>query len=121
MGDNFLKQQTKNFRRQRDAAMEDAKAPTLFKRPDVIRRMFSAIPDGNQTFMEGERLWAMPDPHGHRIILVRDCQKIGHIEGDGAKILLDTWPSEESPDVIPMDVKEVLGLSGVAELVLAEK
>jgi hypothetical protein len=120
MGDNYLKQQAGNFRRQRDVALEDVRLPRLFTRPDVVSRTFHGRPYGDEMFTPGERLFAMPDRDNEKITLMRDSHRVGVIEGDGAKALLSTWADGESPDVVLMRVKTVLGISGVAELVLSE-
>jgi hypothetical protein len=121
MGDNYLKQQAGNFRRQRDIAMNDAELPSLFRRPDVITRTFHGIPDADRGFIVGETLWAKPERQNETLALVRDHQRIGVIEGDGAKALLAAWPDTEGPGIIPMTVQGVLDLSGVAELAVSQE
>ena len=120
MGDNYLKQQAKNFRKRTDLAFDNLDTPTLFTRPDVVNRVFRAKPCGDEQFEVGETLWAIPDPNSHTVPVARGCYRLGVIDGDGASSLLALLPPNGAIDVLPMRVTRVLELSGVAELDVSE-
>jgi hypothetical protein len=121
MGDNFLRQQAKNFRKRKDLALEKANHPPLFKRPDDINRIFLGKPCSNESYTAGERLWAMIEPNDHTITLVRNHQKVGFVDGEGADVLKDALINKEGPSIIPMHVNCVFDLSHVAQLQLSEE
>jgi hypothetical protein len=121
MGDNFLKRQAKNFRERRDQALEKAKRPLLFSRPDDVNQLFLGKPCPNERYTDGEKLWAILEPKVNQITLVRQHKKIGFIDGEGANILKGALTKNEGPGIIPMYVRRVLDLSQVAQLEIAEE
>ena len=60
MGDNFLKQQTENFRKRRDLAMKDFEAAELFPRPDMLETVYKAEPCGDESFEIGVEFTEVP-------------------------------------------------------------
>ena len=121
MGDNFLKRQAKNFRKRRDQALENARRPLLFSRPDDVNRIFLGKLCPNEKYTDGEQLWAILEPKVNQITLVRQHQKVGFIDGEGAEILRDALTKNEGPGIIPMHVRRVLDLSQAAQLEIAEE
>src|SRR5262249_41790560 len=75
MGDNFLLQQIRNFKKGRDRAKEETKRPTLFERPDLLNTVYPGRPAEGVTFQEGEQLLAVASKNGQHIELVRGHQK----------------------------------------------
>ena len=43
MGDNFLKQQVRNFKKGRDKALDSLSKPTLFIAPEALGKTFPVI------------------------------------------------------------------------------
>ena len=121
MGDNFLRQQAKNFRKRKDLALEKASHPPLFRRPDDVTRIFLGKPCSNKEYTAGERLWAMLEPQDQTVALVRNHQKIGFVDGEGADVLKDALTNQDGPALVPMRVRRVLGLSQIAQLQLTEE
>lgn len=121
MGDNFLKRQAKNFRKRRDLALENARRPLLFSRPDDVDRIFLGKPCPNEEYTDGEQLWAILEPKTEQISLVRHHRKVGFIDGEGSDILKDVLTNHEGPAIIPMHVRRVLVLSQVAQLEITEE
>ena len=120
MGDNFLKQQAKNFRKRRDLTSNVLKLPALFARPDALKQVFDAPPCREETYTIGETLLAMPGTRHNRVEIVRDHRAVGFVGGEGAEVLLGALPAPGSPGVLPMHVTKVRQLSGVAQLELVE-
>ncbi len=120
MGDNFLRQQVKNFRRGRDRAMREIESPALFARPDVVKTLFTAMPCSGKSFDVGESLLAVADNGSQRVIVLRGCERIGEIDGDSATVIRQALCDPSSPGVAAMQVVEVAELSGVAKVEIRE-
>lgn len=115
MGDNFLRQQAKNFRKRRDLAIKEMDIPSLFKRPEIVDTIYKAKPCENENLKCGEALYAMPGKNMERVSLVRCGRKVGYLEGDSAKALVNTLCDSSTPGIIPVRIINVANLSGIAE------
>jgi len=121
MGDNFLRQQAKNFRKGRDLAMADIEMPRLFARPEHISTVYAAKPCEGEGYEEGESLLALLGHESDTIGLCRGHTRIGYIEGDGAKVLARALRKPDSPGAAMMRVSSVGELSGAAKIELVEQ
>ncbi len=88
MGDNFLKQQVRNFKKGRDKALEKLNLPTLFTIPEVMGKSYPVFEINGQTATPQERLLAVPSKTHGRVELVRGSCHVGFADGDAAKPLL---------------------------------
>lgn len=114
MGDNFLKRQTANFQKGRDQAAVEYSRPTLFDRPEVSSTVYTVLPIENCEFKDGETLLVVASDDRQSAVLARGHIKVGMIDGDGAKSLLDAI--EASPSgLAELHITEVSGLSGLAK------
>ena len=120
MGDNFLRQQVKNFKRGRDLAMQECASPTLFERPDVVRTLFTVTPCNGLPFEVGESLLAVAANGSHKIAVMRGYERVGAIEGDSARALLEADCDLPSLGVAEVRVVEISGLSGIAKVEIKE-
>ena len=117
MGDNLLEGQVKNSRKRRDRAMAEMQSPSLLYRPELVRQIFTVKPVDGAFLEEGEVLLAVRTGGGASIDVTRDYDRIGVVEGEGARVLekalIDTG-------VARLKISEVLSLSGAgrAEIVM---
>lgn len=84
MGDNFLEDQAKKFKKRRASATSNMMAPKLFQRSDSITDLFRIdCPEG--TVVEpGEVVRCFPGSDGHGVAVVRAHERIGDVaEGGG--------------------------------------
>ena len=121
MGDNFLRQQAKNFRKGRDLAMVEMEMPRLFGRPEHISTVYAAKPCDGERYQEGESLLALPGHETDKVGLCRGHTTIGYIDGDGAKVLARALRRPDSPGAAMMRVSSVGELSGTAKVELVEQ
>ena len=87
MGENFLKQQIKNFEKRRDLAVSELERETLFSRSDIFKMLYSAKPNDGETLTEGEVLYALIDHEGQSIVIARGHRTVGTVVGGGADVL----------------------------------
>ena len=114
MGDLFRKQQAKNFQKGRDRALEEAGRPRLFQRPDIVRTVFTIQPLDGVALIAGERLFALTEDSAGPVFAVRDHQKVGILDGDGALILREALIASEGPGIAVLQITTVFELSGSA-------
>jgi hypothetical protein len=115
MGDNFLLQQIRNFKKGRDRAKEQTKRPTLFERPDLLHTVYPGRPAEGVMFQEGEELFAVASRNGQHIELVRGHQKAGRTDGDAARELLEALREPGAGGVVKVRVVEVSRVSEGAQ------
>jgi hypothetical protein len=87
MGDNFLKQQIKNFEKSTDIAVDTLARAKLIQRADVFKTNYNGQPLVGESFVEGEELYAVVAKDGLRISLSRGHHYVGDIIGQGAEVL----------------------------------
>jgi len=112
MGDNLLEGQVKNSRKRRDRAMTEMQLPSLLIRPELVRQVFTVKPVDGAVFEEGEVLLAVRTGGGAHIDVTRDYDRIGVVEGEGARVLTQ---SLMDIGVARLRIGEVLGLSGAGK------
>lgn len=88
MGDNFLKQQVRNFKKGRDKALDKLSEPTLFTAPEALGKTFPVFEANGQTVTPQDTLLAIPSKTPGRVELVRGACHVGFAEGESAKPLL---------------------------------
>ena len=115
MGDNFLCQQVKNFKKGRDRAKAEREKPKLLQRPDLLNTVYPGKPAEGVTFLNGEDLLALASKDGQHIDLARGHRRAGRTDGDAAKELLDALRQPGSGGVVKVKVVEVCPVSGVAQ------
>lgn len=86
MGDNFLKQQIKNFEKSTDSAADVLERPKLIRRSEVSRTRYRAKPRPGESIAEGEELFAVAQ-EGRSVRLSRGHRHVGDVEGQGAEAL----------------------------------
>ncbi len=115
MGDNFLLQQVRNFKKGRDRAKSERDQPRLFQRPDLLNTVYPGKPIEGVTFQNGEDVLAVASKNGQHIDLARGHRRAGRTDGDAAKELLDALREPGSGGVVKVKVVEVCPVSGVAQ------
>jgi hypothetical protein len=115
MGDNFLLQQIRNFKKGRDRAKEETNRPTLFQRPDLLNTIYPGRPAEGVKFQVNEELFAVASRNGEHVELVRGHQKVGRADGDAARELLEALREPGAGGVVKVRVGEVSRVSGVAQ------
>jgi hypothetical protein len=88
MGDNYLKQQVRNFKKGRDKALDKLTEPTLFATPETMGKSYPVFEVNGQTATPQEQLLAVPSKTPGRVELVRGACHIGFAEGEAARPLL---------------------------------
>jgi hypothetical protein len=121
MGDNFLKQQTQNFKKGRELATGEMNQPPLFSRPEIVTTTYSAVPAKQCQLRSGEVLTALATEDGNEVTLTRGHRSIGRIEGDGAKSLLAALGDRVTGGIAQVQITEVSGLSGVGKAVIVNE
>jgi hypothetical protein len=115
MGDNFLSQQVKNFKKGRDRAKAEQNQPRLYQRPDLMNTVYPGKPAEGVMFQNGEDLLAVASKNGQHIDLARGHRRAGRTDGDAAKELLAALREPGSAGVVKVKVVEVCPVSGVAQ------
>jgi hypothetical protein len=115
MGDNLLEGQVKNSRKRRDRAMTEMQLPSLLYRPELVRQVFTVKPVGDEEFREGEILLAVPTDDEPRIGVIREYNRIGIIDGEGAIVL---GQALADTGVAKLKIEKVLTLSGQGQAVI---
>jgi hypothetical protein len=87
MGDNFLKQQIKNFEKSTDLAVDVLEREKLIRRPEVSRRTYKGQPLVGESFVEGEDLYAIVSRDGQKVALSRGHHHLGDVGDQGADVL----------------------------------
>jgi hypothetical protein len=88
MGDNFLKQQVRNFKKRGDKALDTLAEPTLFTTPDAVGKTYPVFEVNGHTVTPDETLLAVPSRTQGRVDLVRGTCHVGYAEGETAAPLL---------------------------------
>lgn len=114
MGDNFLKQQIRNFERSTDLAVDVLERARLIQRPEVSKTRYKAQPLAGEPFVEGESLYAIVSKDGLRINLSRGHHHVGVVAGQGADVLREQMRGLGS--VLRVRVVSISEVSGWATL-----
>lgn len=88
MGDNFLKQQVRNFKKGRDKALDRLSEPTLFTTPETVGKTHPVFEVSGHTVTTGEVLLAVPSRTPGRMELVRGTCHVGYADGETAAPIL---------------------------------
>jgi hypothetical protein len=112
MGDNFLKQQVRNFKKGQDKALDSLSKPTLFIAPEALGKTFPVFEVNGYAFAPQDILLAVPSRTPGRIEIVRGTHHVGFAEGDVAKPLLDV----ANGGGVYVRVESRNDLSGVAQV-----
>jgi hypothetical protein len=113
MGDNFLKQQIKNFEKSTDLAADALERPKLIQRSEVSRTRYRAKPRLGESIVEGEELYAVAKD-GQGVRLSRGHRHVGDVEGQGAEALGEEMRGLGS--ILKVRVESVSEVSGWATL-----
>lgn len=89
MGDNFLKQQVRNFKKGRDKALASLSKPNLFISPETLGKTFPVFEVNGCALAPHDMLLAVPSSTPGRVEIVRGTHHVGFAEGDVAKPLLN--------------------------------
>src|SRR4051794_19646200 len=114
MGDNFLKQQIKNFEKSTDLAVDVLEREKLIRRPEVCRRTYKGQPFPGESFVRGEDLYAIVSKDGQKVALSRGHHHLGDVGGQGADVLKEEMRGLGS--TLKVRVVNVSGHSGWATL-----
>lgn len=114
MGDNFLKQQIRNFERSTDLAVDILEREKLIRRPEVSRRSYKGQPLVGEAFVDGETLYAIVSKDCQKVALSRGHHHLGDVGGQGADVLKEEMKNLGS--ILKVRVVSVSGLSGWANL-----
>jgi hypothetical protein len=118
MGENFLLQQVKNFRKGRDLAYSQLSAPLLIARPEVISTSYTARPFSDSVFQVNEVLYAQPGESDSHVDLVRGHRKVGQIGGESGWALGEVLREPGNPGIVEVVVSEVSPLTGIAHVAI---
>jgi hypothetical protein len=88
MGDNFLKQQVRNFKKGRDKALDKLSKPTLFTIPETAGKTYPVFESSGHTVSSADVLLVVPSRTPGRVELVRGTQPVGYADGEPAAPLL---------------------------------
>lgn len=88
MGDNFLKQQVRNFTKGRDKALDKLSMPTLFTTPESVGATYPIFEVNGHTVTSQEVLLAVPSRTPGRVEFVRGNHHVGFADGHSAEVLL---------------------------------
>jgi len=116
MGENYLTEQVNNATKRRDRTRQDNETPRLFQRADIIDVVYNGTPADGENFQEGERLLAKASDDGPHIDLIRCNRKVGRIEGDDAGKLHAELRNPENGVMVRVQITNVSGLSGGADV-----
>ena len=118
MGDNFLRQQAKNFKKRRDLAVVEAGEPALFERGETVSIRYTAHPKGGQDFRGGERVYVVYTPDREQLAVVRGHKEIGSVAGPSAQVLKSALADPTQTGVAQGRVVSVAPMSGTAQIQL---
>src|SRR4051812_33095434 len=96
MGDNFLKQQIRNFEKSTDQAVDTLERAKLLERSEDLRTTYRAKPLVGESFEDGEKLFAVAVKDKPEIFLSRGHRQVGSIIGQGADALKEFMPGFKS-------------------------
>jgi hypothetical protein len=116
MGENFLLQQVKNFRKGRDLAYSQLGAPVLIARPEVINTSYTAKPYSDSVFQVNEVLYAQPGESDDHVDLVRGHRTVGHIDGESGWALGEVLRAPGNPGIVEVVVSDVSSLTRIAHV-----
>jgi hypothetical protein len=112
MGDNFLKQQIKNFEKSTDLAVDKLERPKLIRRSEVCTRAYKGKPLDGVSFVVDETLYALVTKDDLGVRLGRGHRHVGDIAGQGGEELKESMKSLGS--ILKVRVVEVSEVSGWA-------
>ena len=112
MGDNFLKQQVRNFKKRGDKALDKLAEPTLFTTVEKVGKTYPVFEVNGHTVTTDETLLAVPSRTPGRVELVRGTCHVGFAEGATAAPLL----SASGGVGVYVRVESKNDLSGVAHV-----
>lgn len=116
MGDNFLKQQVRNFKRGQDRAMSELGRRTLFDRPELVTSAYPVSEVNGHSISEGEEFLALPSREEGRIDFVLGNHLVGCSEGDAARALREVLDGPNGLGGVTVQVISKSELSGVAQV-----
>lgn len=116
MGDNFLRQQVRNFKKRRDLALAELRTPELFERTAVMTTTYTGHAVPREAFRNDELLYAAFSDDRCRVLLVRGNRIVGEVKGDGATMLAETLSNVNSCGILIVRVTHVAPVSGVAQV-----
>lgn len=120
MGDNYLRAQAGNFRKQRDLAFQELSTPGLPFRPDITKQVYTAKPYPEQAFEMGESLVAVLEQGDAWFSLLRGNLRIGFVDGESAAALIQDLFAVSYSTIGQVEVIEIAPISGVAKIILLE-
>lgn len=116
MGDNFLKQQVRNFKKGRDRAMDDLGQRKLFQHPELVRTTYPVCEVNGHSINVGDVLLAVPSSVEGRVDLALETRHVGTSEGDAAMALRSALVGPNGAGGVLVEVISKGGLSGVAQV-----
>jgi hypothetical protein len=121
MGENVLQGQVKSFKKGADRSLEQMSAPTLFDRPNIASTTYTAAPLDGCEVSEGDQLDAHAATDGQSVLLANGHVSVARIDGDGAKLLVDSLRQPGSSGIIPMKITNVSAVSGFIKVLVARR
>ena len=97
MGDNFLKQQVRNFKKGKDRASDESSRRKLFEHPELVRTAYPVSEVNGTPLNIGDVLLAIPSPVEGRVDLALGTRHVGISEGDAAKSLRSALTGPNGP------------------------
>ena len=116
MGDNFLKQQVRNFKKGQDRATNDLSRRKLFDQPEIVRTKYPVSEVNGKSLNVGDVLLALPSAVEGRVDLALGAHHVGVSEGDAAAALRSALAGPNGPGGVFVQVVSKGGLSGVAQV-----
>jgi len=112
MGDNFLKQQVRNFTKGRDKAYEKLSTPTLFTTPEAVGTTYPVFEVNGHTIASKDVLLAVPSRTPGRVEILRGANHVGYADGQPAEAIL----AAAAGVGVRVRVESKSDLSGVAQV-----
>ncbi len=116
MGDNFLKQQVRNFKKGQDRATNELSRRKLFDHPELVRTAYPVNEINGHSLNVGDVLLAIPSPIAGQVDLALGMHHVGTSEGDAPTALRSALAEANGPGGVMVEVISKGGLSGVAQV-----
>jgi hypothetical protein len=116
MGDNFLKQQVRNFKKGQDRATNELSRRRLVDHPELVRTAYPVSEINGYSLNVGDVLLVIPSPIAGQVDLALGTRHVGTSEGDAATALRSALVEPNGPGGILVEVISKGGLSGVAQV-----
>jgi hypothetical protein len=116
MGDNFLKQQVRNFTKGQDRAMSELSRRSLFDRPEFVTVAYPVSEVNGHSITVGEHLLALPSRDEGQIDFVLGNHLVGRSEGEAARALRAVLAGQDGLGGVMVEVVSKSELSGVAQV-----